>query len=238
MFRPARYRRGFTLIELGVAMTVGMVLIVLGLRFVTSLIDVHAANIQVNASQRGVATGTERLRTDVEKAVICAADNIGVPVRTVAPDTLQVWANLPEMPAGGAATSPDADPDVIVWRWNNGAIQRAEILNRINYSGTTRKTSGLVDPCTVNPDLSAATWRTVITGVQNPSTAGSLFTGTLRGTAGAYPATACVGSFVDGCLFDAISVSFSVQAPGAAAGTAIPTRRTLPVPLSTSRILR
>jgi type II secretory pathway component PulJ len=211
--RPGR-RRGFTLVELAVASTLGLVMILLALSLVAALVSAHATNVSTNAVQRDLGFVTEQMRKDFNNAQVCDPGGLGVPLRNLTESEAQLWVD----------TNADGKLDVIWWRWSDGQLQRAVVPG----DGT----------CTFS--LAAPQWRTYADNVDDPATddaPGPLFSGRYHGTAVVgYPSNGCGGTEADNCLFDEVEVSFAMRS--ATVGRAFPSSATFPLDLSGSRILR
>jgi type II secretory pathway component PulJ len=183
-----RPRRGFSLLDVLIGLTLLAAVFTIGIRFIVSLSEASEESLGRVTARRQVELVRQALDADMSNLVPCSGNGIEGPVVSI-----NATSGAAAAGASSVVVYSDFDrdgtqstPSVVAWRLNGSSLERAV----------------LGDDC-ADADPSTAEWRTYATGV----TATEAFSVTSGGTDSLYSGS-CTGAAAGRCRFDGVRVRF------------------------------
>ena len=138
-----RHRRGYTMIELAIGLSLTMVLLLLAVGWVGTLMRTSAASVEQRASSRDAAFVKVRFADDFANARPCSHDGSGWAFNSISGEQVSFYADVVD-PAG--APFRDGFADLVVWDFfdapgQDGTLRRGVLAG----SGACNLSVGAVD---------------------------------------------------------------------------------------------
>jgi type II secretory pathway component PulJ len=214
MIGPAslRHRRGFSLLDVAVGVTLFVALFVAGLTFILSLNRAAETSFARSQLRRQVVAARSALEADLAQAAPCGggmATSAFLEFRDpdgTGADSMLLWVDADQ----------DGRTDLVGWRVEGETLERAW---KRNTSTSTAPDAGCADLAAAGID--EQDWRKVLGGVRYVAGPNNdlHFQGVRDGRPD-YHQGSCVGVDTGSCDFDAVAVRL-VAEPSAAAGPAL-----------------
>jgi prepilin-type N-terminal cleavage/methylation domain-containing protein len=210
MSGPTTTRRGFSLLDVLIALTLLAIVFSIGIRFVVSLAGASEDSLNRAAGRRQVELVRQALDADLSNLVPCTPNGIEPAV---------IYLNAPAGPAGAASlvvrtTSGTGTAKVVAWRVNGTTLERAE----------------LGAPARCDAALNFTDWTAY---ARNLTTGTGVFSALVNGRPSSY-AGSCTGNAVTNCDFSGLRVQFTAEP--VAGGGAVPFDATWSVPDAGARM--
>lgn len=197
-------RRGLSLLDVAIGISLLAVTTVVSSRFLVSLNDGSGAALSKANARRVVTLADQAIKEDLSRITVCSVNRLGSPLFA-----LNNAASVPPLETGVAfySDAPDANGaygtiDLIAWRVNGATLQRTVVTNT-GVSDTSLGCETL--------DLTGATWTDVAEPVLAPSdSTTTFFQGVTDGVDQSYGGS-CTGDDATHCDFGGIRVRFTLQ---------------------------
>lgn len=186
--------RGFTLVEVAVVTVLSAVLFLVVVRWVFGFVSAADQSTQLAAVTNDANFVSQSLRTDLQRATSCGPGTS--PFVYVGPTKVAFYADVVG-PSGSGG--PDGVPDLVEWRFQGGAVDRAVVAGTGNCSALLSATP---------------TWTTIADGLAPSSNVVSAYVA--GSTLAAAEPGSCAGSAAQQCLFSTIAVNAELDAPDGA----------------------
>lgn len=203
-------RRGFSLIDVAVGVTLFAALFAVGLSFLMSLNSSAETSFARSQLRGQLNSARAALEADLGQAQSCHGGRVSAPFSEfghgagAGNDSMVVWVDA----------NRDGKIDLVGWRVAGERLQRAVKLNTDTSADPTAGCAALL-----SGGFTSSAWKNVLGGVRLPDEPNATFLQGVDGGNPAYYRGSCAGAAAVNCSFDGVRVRLIAE-PSTAAGPA------------------